>query len=239
MIRLMTLLAAFLATVAVCRADDRTPLAGKKALDSYSLGYEFGSTLRGQEVAVDEQVLFAAIREALAGKEPALKIEEIRDNLKALRKQVLIRYNLRRNEAVAMNKRDGEAFLAANRSREGVVTLASGLQYKILAEGHGPRPQASDRVSVRYRGTLVDGTAVNDAASGNEPLTVRVDETIPAWREALQLMTAGSKWQLFVPAELAYGSRPYGTIPPSSALVYELELVAVEHPAPAAPQSAQ
>ena len=228
MIRLVTILASLFFAVAICRAEDRIPLMDKKAKDSYSLGYEFGNNLKAQEVDLDESVLVAAIREALKGKEPAIKIEDIRETLKQLRKEVLIRYNLRRNEVAARNKRDGEAFLVANKSREGVKTLTSGLQYKILVEGNASGPLASDKVRVNYRGTLLNGVEFESSYSGGAPVTVKVDDMIPAWAEALQLMKTGAKWQLFVPAELAYGERQYGRIPPNSTLIYELELVSIE-----------
>ena len=228
MIRLVTILASLFFAVAICRAEDRIPLMDKKAKDSYSLGYEFGNNLKAQEVDLDESVLVAAIREALKGKEPAIKIEDIRETLKQLRKEVLIRYNLRRNEVAARNKRDGEAFLVANKTREGVKTLTSGLQYKILVEGNASGPLASDKVRVNYRGTLLNGVEFESSYSGGAPVTVKVDDMIPAWAEALQLMKTGAKWQLFVPAELAYGERQYGRIPPNSTLIYELELVSIE-----------
>ena len=228
MIRLVTILASLFFAVAICRAEDRIPLMDKKAKDSYSLGYEFGNNLKAQEVDLDESVLVAAIREALKGKEPAIKIEDIRETLKQLRKEVLIRYNLRRNEVAARNKRDGEAFLVANKTREGVKTLTSGLQYKILVEGNASGPLASDKVRVNYRGTLLNGVEFESSYSGGAPVTDKVDDMIPAWAEALQLMKTGAKWQLFVPAELAYGERQYGRIPPNSTLIYELELVSIE-----------
>jgi FKBP-type peptidyl-prolyl cis-trans isomerase FklB len=214
--------------VAVCRAEEKVPLTDKKAKNSYSLGYEFGSNLRAQEVEIDEDILVTAIHEALKGSEPTMKLQDIRDTLKQLRKEVLIRYNLRRNELVAKNKKDGEAFLAANKEKPGVTTLPSGLQYKVLHEGSGPRPQANDEVLVRYRGTLVDGTEFDSSYSRKEPARIRVDGAIRGWTEALQLMKVGSKWQIFVPAELGYGKRQSSRIPPESALVFEIELKGIE-----------
>lgn len=228
MIRLMTISAGLLFMVSVCCAEDGIPLTDKKTKDSYSLGYEFGNNLKTQEVDLDQNILFAAIREALNGKEPMIKIEEIRENLKQLRKEVMIRYNIRMNALSAKNKRDGEAFLSANKSREGVITLKSGLQYKIVAEGSGPSPLASNIVRVNYRGTLLNGMEFDSSYAGGEPAPVKVDDMIPAWSEALQLMKTGSKWQLFVPAELGYGERQFDKIPPNSALIYELELVSIE-----------
>lgn len=215
-------------TATVCSAQERIPLPDKKARDSYSLGYEFGSNLKAQEVALDEDVLIIAIREALRGKEPAMKIDEINDDLKQLRKEVLIRYNLRRNAFAEKNKKDGEDFLAANSKKSGVVTLPSGLQYKVLKEGSGPRPQARDLVKVIYRGTLQNGMEFDSSGAGGGPALVKVNGMIPAWVEALQMMKTGSEWRLFVPAELGYGTRQYGKVPPNSALVFDLKLLSVE-----------
>lgn len=226
--RLITFVVILVLMVAVCRAEERAPLNGKKAKDSYSLGYDFGNNLRTQEVDLDENVLIAAIREALEGKEPALKIDEMRDNLKQLRKEVLIRYNLRSKQQAVNNKEEGTKFLAANKSKAGVITLPSGLQYTVLNEGEGPRPQLSDRVKVNYRGTLVNGTEFDNSFGPTGPATVRVDDVIKGWTEALQLMKTGAKWQLFVPAELAYGQRQFGRIPPNSTLIFEVELLAIE-----------
>ena len=228
MIRVIMISAILLFMVLVCCAEDRIPLSDKKGKVSYSLGYEFGNNLKSQEVDLDETVLITAIREALKGKEPAMKNEDIRDTLKQLRKEVLIRYNLRRNEFTAKDKREGEAFLASNKTREGITTLDSGLQYKVLVEGNGPRPLAPDLVRVKYRGTLLNGMEIDSSSAGGEPVTVKVNGMIPGWMEALQLMKTGSKWQLFVPAELAYGARQFGKVPPNSTLIFELELVSIE-----------
>lgn len=224
MIRLTTILMSLFLMASVCPAEERAPLAGKKAINSYSLGYDFGNNLRTQEVDLDAEVLIAAIREALAGKEPALKTGEMRDNLKQLRKEVLIRYNLRKERQADQNKEEGMKFLADNKTKEGVTALPSGLQYKVLREGSGPSPRATDSVEVLYRGTLVNGTEFD---SRGTPMTVKVDGAIKGWAEALQLMKTGEKWQIFVPAELAYDKRPSSRIPAGSTLIFELELIAI------------
>ncbi len=226
MIKLITILAGVFLMVSVCGAAEKTALTDKKAKNSYSLGYEFGNNLRTQEVELDENLLISALREALAGKEPAMKSGEMRDTLKQLRKEVLIRYNIKRNALADKNKREGEAFLAANKKKEGIVTLESGLQYQVIKEGSGPSPQAADVASVRYKGTLVNGMEFDTSGDG-EPSAVKVNAMIPAWTEALQKMKTGAKWRLFVPADLAYGGRQYGKIPPNSALIFDLELVSV------------
>jgi len=228
MTRLLIILMGLILMAAVCRAEEKTPLAGKKAKDSYSLGYDFGTNLRTQEVDLDENVLIAAIREALEGKAPAMKIDEMRDNLKQLRKEVLIRYNLRSKQQATKNIEEGTKFLAANKSKAGVTTLPSGLQYTVVKEGDGSRPKVSDRVRVNYRGTLVDGTEFDSSLGSAGPAIVRVDDVIKGWTEALQLMKTGAKWQLFIPAELAYSQRQFGRIPPNSTLIFEVELISIE-----------
>ncbi len=228
MIRPITFLAILVLMVSVCRAEELSPLDNKKAKDSYSLGYDFGNNLRTQEVDLDVNILIAAIREALEGKAPAMKIDEMRDNLKQLRKEVLIRYNLRINSQATKNMEEGTKFLAANKLKAGVVTLPSGLQYTVLKEGDGPRPKLMDRVKVNYRGTLVNGTEFDNSFGPAGPAIVRVNDVIKGWTEALQLMKTGAKWQLVVPAELAYGQRQFGRIPPNSTLIFEVELISIE-----------
>jgi FKBP-type peptidyl-prolyl cis-trans isomerase FklB len=131
-------------------------------------------------------------------------------------------------EKFGENKAAGEKFLAENKKKEGVQTLPSGLQYKVITEGKGAIPTATSKVKVNYKGTLIDGTEFDSSYSRNEPATLRVNQVIPGWTEALQLMPVGSKWELYIPQEIAYGSREAGKIQPFSALVFEVELVSIE-----------
>ena len=127
------------------------------------------------------------------------------------------------------NKKEGEEFLAANKSKEGVVTLPSGLQYKVLKEGTGPKPSATDSVACNYRGTLINGTEFDSSYKRGQPATFAVNGVIKGWTEALQLMPVGSKWQLFIPADLAYGERGAGAdIGPNSTLIFEVELLSIQ-----------
>ena len=213
-----------------CFAGGEPPLKDLKAKESYSRGYEFGGNLKKQEVDVDANVLLSAIRDALEGRDAAMPPAEIRDTLKELRQKVLVRLNIRREELAAKGKDEGKAFLAANRNKEGVKTLPSGLQYKVLREGTGPGPQAGDRVSVNYRGTMINGAEFDSSYSRGGPATVSVNGVIRGWTEALLQMKTGSKWQIFVPSVLAYGERAYNIIPPNSTLIFELELLSIEKP---------
>lgn len=212
----------------VSRAAEQTPPRDQKARESYALGYEFGSNLKNNEVDVDENILLSAIRDALKGANPAVDSKEIIETLKLLRQKILVKLNLRREEIAVKNKEEGKAFLAMNKTKEGVRTFPSGLQYKVLNEGKGSSPQATDKVMVNYRGTMINGAEFDSSYSRGEPVTVNVNGVIRGWSEALQHMKPGSKWQLFVPAELAYGERSYNSIPPNSVLVFELELLSVE-----------
>ena len=155
--------------------------------------------------------------------------------LMALQQSVMAKHKL----AVEKAKADGEKFLADNKSKPGVVALTNGLQYKVLAEGNGDSPKASDTVTVNYRGTLIDGTEFDSSAKhGGQPATFRVGGVIPGWTQALQLMKPGAKWQMFIPSNLAYGERGTAGIPPNSTLIFEIELLSVATPPPPAQAAA-
>ena len=153
----------------------------------------------------------------------------MRKTLAELKRKVEADERKRRRENAGKHRAEGEAFLAANGKKEGVVTLPSGLQYKVLAEGKGTSPNPTDNVTVHYRGTLVDGTEFDNSYKREKPATFRVDGVIAGWTEALQRMKPGAKWQLFVPAKLGYGDRGAGPlIPPDSTLIFEVELISVQ-----------
>jgi FKBP-type peptidyl-prolyl cis-trans isomerase FklB len=208
-------------------AEDETPLKDQKAKESYSLGYEFGARIKRQGAEIDTETLISAIKSGLEGKEPALKPREMSETLRELRKKTMILANRRSEEAAARNLEKGKAFLAQNKTKEGVMTLPSGLQYKVLNEGNGPIPKATDSVAVNYRGVLIDGTEFDNSLKRGGPADITVSGVIKGWSEALQLMKTGSKWQIFVPEELAYGKRQFGRIPSGSTLIFELELVSI------------
>jgi FKBP-type peptidyl-prolyl cis-trans isomerase FklB len=155
--------------------------------------------------------------------------EEARATLTQLGTEMRAKAEEKQKAAAEKNKKDGEAFLTANKSKEGVVTLPSGLQYKILSPGTGPKPTATDTVSCNYRGTLIDGTEFDSSAKAGKPVSFTVGGVIKGWQEALQLMPVGSKWQLWIPSELAYGDRQVTPVlGPNSTLVFEVELVSIE-----------
>jgi len=188
-----------------------------------------GSTLRQQSVEVDLSILMRGVKDSLAGSKTLLTEDEERTVLTALKAEVRKKQEEKMAQAGEANTKEGQAFLAANKSKDGVVTLPSGLQYKILQAGTGPKPTTTDSVVCNYRGTLINGTEFDSSYKRGQPATFPVSGVIKGWTEALQLMPAGSKWQLFVPAELAYGARGAGPgIGPNSTLVFEVELISIQ-----------
>jgi FKBP-type peptidyl-prolyl cis-trans isomerase FklB len=219
----------------------KKPLTLTTAKDktSYAIGMNIGKSLHRDSVDVDTAILAQGIKDALAGTKPLLTDQEAQAVMTTLQNDVRAKQQLQRQQAVDTNKKAGETFLAANKAKEGVVTLPSGLQYKILKQGDGPKPDVSDTVVCNYRGTLLDGTEFDSSYKRGQPATFPVGRVIKGWTEALQLMPVGSKWQLFIPADLAYGERGAGgPIGPDATLVFEVELLSIQDkskPAQAAP----
>ena len=195
---------------------------------SYSIGYQVGSDFKRQQVNINPEILVKGIEDGLADVEPQLSHDEMRTTLIDLKKRIAAAEQEKMQALAVKNLAAGKTYLAENAKKEGVKTLASGLQYKVLAEGTGASPKATDTVTVNYRGTLIDGTEFDSSYKRGEPATFRVDRVIPGWTEALQLMKEGTKWQLFIPADLAYGERSAGPIEPNSTLIFEVELIAIK-----------
>jgi FKBP-type peptidyl-prolyl cis-trans isomerase len=207
-----------------------TPLALKTQKDkfSYALGMKMGENLKKQSVPVDPAILSRGLRDALAGKKTLLTDEEAQGAMTAVQNDMRQKMQEKMKEEGEANKKTGEAFLAANKSKEGVVTLPSGLEYKILKAGTGPKPTANDSVVCNYKGTLIDGKEFDSSYKRGQPATFPVTGVIKGWTEALQLMPVGSKWQLFIPPDLAYGERGAGgDIGPDSTLIFEVELLSI------------
>jgi FKBP-type peptidyl-prolyl cis-trans isomerase FklB len=203
-------------------------LKTQKEKVSYALGMNIGTGLHRQNVAVDPAIVSRGLRDALAGGKTSLTEDEARAVLQQLQNDVREKMQAKAHEAGAENRKEGEAFLAANKGKEGIVTLPSGLQYKILKAGNGPKPTAADTVSCNYRGTLINGKEFDSSYKRGEATSFPVGGVIKGWTEALQLMPVGSKWQLFIPADLAYGDRGAGAdIGPGETLIFEVELVSI------------
>jgi FKBP-type peptidyl-prolyl cis-trans isomerase FklB len=205
------------------------PLTTQKDKFSYALGMNLGTSLRKQSVAVDPSILARGLKDALAGGKTALTEDQARATLTEVQNEMRKKQQEQMQQAGEADKKEGEAFLAANKNKDGVVTLPSGLQYKILTPGTGPKPTASDSVVCNYRGTVINGTEFDSSYKRGEPATFPVTGVIKGWTEALQLMPVGSKWQLFVPSDLAYGERsPAPEIGPDSTLIFEVELLSIQ-----------
>ena len=196
--------------------------------ESYAMGMNLGTGLHNQGLTLDPALVARGLRDAQSGTKTALTEDEAKAALGQLRSEVQQKLEAKAHEAAAPNRKEGETFLAANKTKEGVVALPSGLQYKILTEGTGPKPTASDTVTCNYRGTLISGKEFDSSAKHGGPASFPVSGVIKGWTEALQLMPVGSKWQLFVPSDLGYGDRGAGAdIAPGSTLIFEVELVSI------------
>lgn len=220
-----------LVLTAGCVAEEKekkVELNDLKSKFSYSYGLNLGQNFKLQEMDVDLDVFRKGIEDGLSGAEPMLTAEEIEQIKQEVQEEVTAKAKARAEAKAAKNKEEGDAFLAENAKKEGVVTTDSGLQYKVIEEGTGPSPSVVDKVTVHYKGTLVDGTEFDSSERRGMPATFPVGGVIPGWTEALQLMKEGAKWQLFVPSALAYGERGAApVIEPNSVLVFDVELVKV------------
>ncbi len=200
-----------------------------KEKQSYAIGENIGNNLKSDGLDVDPNIVAQGLKDAMTGAKSQMSDAEMQEAMGKLREQVVARKQEEMQRAGEANKKAGEAFQAANKAKEGVVTLPSGLQYKILQAGTGPKPAATDTVTCNYRGTLVDGTEFDSSFKRGEPATFGVNQVIKGWTEALQLMPVGSKWQIVLPPDLAYGSKGAGNaIGPDSTLVFEVELLSIK-----------
>jgi FKBP-type peptidyl-prolyl cis-trans isomerase FklB len=214
---------------AAAKKPDAFELKTDKDKASYAIGMNIGQNLRKQSEVIDATVVQRGMKDALAGDKTLMTEEEAKAALMTLQVSMRKKQEEQVQQMAETNKKDGDAFLAENKTKAGVVTLPSGLQYKILSEGTGPKPTAADSVVCNYKGTLLDGTEFDSSAKHGGPATFPVTGVIKGWTEALQLMPVGSKWQLFVPSDLAYGQRGAGGgIAPNSTLIFEVELVSIK-----------
>jgi FKBP-type peptidyl-prolyl cis-trans isomerase len=184
----------------------------------YSLGYDLGTELKDHALELDSELLLQGVNDAIEGNKPLVRTTSRNKALAQIRAQ-----------RVQHNLEQSQAFLAENAKKEGVVTLDSGLQYKVIQAGEGKSPQATNSVTVNYRATLTDGTELDSSYERGKPSTYQVQKVIKGWREALLMMKEGDKWELYIPPQLGYGKRGLrNRIPPNSALIYEVELLAVK-----------
>lgn len=230
--RLIAVLGLIFFAVSV-QAADPPALKTQKDKLSYSVGLDMGRTLRSQSMEVDPDLVARGLRDALGNQKPLLTEEEIQKVIvEAQNEAQKQKRALTATESRALgekNLKEGAAFLAENKKKKGVVTLPSGLQYRIITEGKGKKAKASDTVTAHYKGTLIDGTEFDSSHKRGQPASFPLNGVIPGWTEALQLMPVGSKWELFIPGDLAYGPRGSGSkIGPNATLIFEVELFSIE-----------
>jgi FKBP-type peptidyl-prolyl cis-trans isomerase FklB len=199
-------------------AQENLVLKNQKDKVSYIIGMNIGNDLKRQSIDISPKILAEGVQQALAGSKPLLTEQEIQETMMAFQKEMM-----------AKQKERGDAFLAENKKKEGVKTLPSGLQYKVIKAGTGKKPKLNDTVTIHYRGTLIDGTEFDSSYKRGQPVSFPVSGVLPGWTEALQLMEEGAKWQLFIPSNLAYGERGAGgIIGPNATLIFEIELISIQ-----------
>ena len=230
--RTALILAFCLSAVSPLLADGTNQLADEKSRVSYAIGMMTGLQWKQKDLDFDIDLYARGIKEGLAGGAMQLTPQEAQLTIDAFSKELAAKQQQKQIELAAKNKTEGDAFLAANKNQPGVQTLPDGLQYLVITNGAGEIPTAGDTVTVNYRGTLIDGTEFDSSYKRGQPVSFPVGGVIRGWTEALQKMNAGSKWKLFVPSDLAYGPQGRPGIPPNAVLIFEVELLSVQHPAP-------
>ncbi len=223
------LLSVVVVLAAVASADAQSPFKTRKDSISYGIGYDFGTRYKAQEVPVTVDALMRGFRDAYNGKTSSISEDATERLLQEFSQEMIAKQSARMNKQGEENRKEGEAFLAANKKKPGVVTLPDGLQYKIITQGTGPRPSKDTTVVCNYRGRLVNGKEFDSSYKHGEPATFRLEQVIKGWQEIIPMMTVGSTWEVYVPAELAYGPRAASElIGPNSTLIFELQLIGLK-----------
>jgi FKBP-type peptidyl-prolyl cis-trans isomerase len=211
------------------KSESPAPFDTQKEKASYAIGMNIAQGMKKNSIEIDPASLLRGMQDTLSGGKTLLTDQEAQATIMAIQNDVRNKQQAQRQLAGETNKKEGDAFMTANKTKEGVVTLPSGLEYKILKAGDGPKPTASDSVVCHYRGTLLDGKEFDSSYKRGQPATFGVTQVIKGWTEALQLMPVGSKWQLFIPSDLAYGDRGAGAdIGPNATLIFEVELLSIK-----------
>lgn len=210
-------------------ANDATSLPTDKDKLSYSIGVDLGKNFKKQSIDINPDALAKGMQDGIAGTQLVLTEQQMKDVLNKFQKDLMAKRTSEFNKKSDENKSKGDAFLAENKNKAGVVALPSGLQYKIVNTGTGAKPGKTDTVTVEYTGRLIDGTVFDSTEKTGKPATFQVSQVIPGWTEALQLMPAGSTWEIYVPANLAYGPRSVGgPIGPNETLIFNIHLISVK-----------
>lgn len=224
----LAILASVLLLAGQIWAAEETSLKTKKDKVSYVIGVNVGKGMQQQSIDIDPDIFAKGLKDAMTGAKTAMTDEEMRQVLTAFQKEMAEKQAEKMKVVAEKNKKEGEAFLAANKKKKGVKTLPSGLQYKVIKEGTGEMPKLTDTVTTNYRGTLIDGTEFDSSYKRGQPAKFLVKGVIAGWTEALQLMKVGSTWQLFIPSSLAYGERGAGNIiGPNATLIFDIELISI------------
>jgi FKBP-type peptidyl-prolyl cis-trans isomerase FklB len=220
---------AFAALAVQVHAESNLQFTNTQDKASYAIGLSIGHDFHDRALAVNPDPLVTGLKDALAGAEPRVPEQELKEAMTVWQKEQMEKLLAQRKVDGEKNKKEGEKFLAANKTKEGIKCLPDGVQYRVLKEGTGACPKATSTVKTQCRGTLIDGTEFFSTYKEKEPATFTVNEVIKGWSEVLPLMKVGSKWQVFIPAELAYGEKGAGgKIGPNSALIFEIELVDIK-----------
>jgi FKBP-type peptidyl-prolyl cis-trans isomerase FklB len=223
------LVAAMSVLLLACQGTQKKELKTTQDSVSYIIGTNIGGNLKAQKVDVDVDALARGIKESMDTGKPLLTEDQIRTLMTAFQQKMMEKQQSEAKVAGEKHRKEGEAFLATNKTKEGVVTTPTGLQYKVIKAGTGPKPKPDQTVTVNYRGSTIDGKEFDSSFKRGEPATFGVGQVIAGWSEAIQLMPVGSKWELYVPANLAYGDRGSGeNIPPGATLIFEVELLSAK-----------
>ena len=215
---------AFISTPSL--AQEAVKLEDENARINYSVGYQVGGDFRRQGIELDSEVVAKGIEDALSGNKPLMTPVEMRKELTELQRQASAKQPAPKEQAAEAQRQAGQAFLEANKAKEGVQVTASGLQYKVIREGSGRSPSGQDSVKVHYRGRRVDGLEFDSSYKRGAPAEFRLDQVIKGWGEGLQLMKEGAKYELYIPPELAYGDQ--GQLA-NQTLIFEVDLISVEN----------
>lgn len=224
------LIALFSLGFLACQSNTQNKVELKTQKDSisYTIGMDIGKNLKNQKIDIVPEILAKGISDILDSNQTLLTEEQTEAVIAQLQQQLMARHQEMIDMQKEKNKKEGDEFLAENKKKTDVVTLPSGLQYKVIKMGTGPKPKATDKVTVHYKGTLIDGTEFDNSYTRGEPATFTVNQVIKGWTEALQLMPLGSKWIIYIPPDLAYGEQGAGqVIQPNSTLIFEVELIKI------------
>lgn len=218
-----------LAMTASFADEPKLELTSEMQQVSYSIGVDLGRNMKKQGFSMDVPSLSKGIQDGFSGQTPALADDKMKEVLMKFQKEFVAKKNAEMAQVGQTNLDKGQKFLADNKAKQGVVTLASGLQYKIITAATGDKPKASDSVTVDYTGRLIDGRVFDSSEKQGKPITFKVDQVIPGWTEVLQLMPVGSTWEVYIPANLAYGPQAVGPmIGPNETLVFNIHLISVQ-----------